>query len=212
MAGSPKKRAKRARSEKHARAAERIAALPRNKSLVVVPPPEEPKDRWGRPTKFRPEYVAIVRILCEEGFTDREIAEELEINRATLYEWKRRHPELAAVLKIGKQLADDRVDRTAYELAVGYTTTVTETLKLRDQYGNEKLVTHTREVTIPPDKDMVKWWQKNRDPENWKDKTEQHVSGKVEHELLTVEQMRERVQHKLEDLRRRQRGVDDQPE
>lgn len=207
MAGSPRKRAKRAKAEKTKRAEERIAALPRNRSLATIPKPEEPKDRWGRPSKFRPEYVEHTRILCEEGHTDREIAEFFGITRKTLHNWRRDHPELAAVMGIGKQLANDRVNRTAFELAVGYTTTVTEIFKMKNAQGGEIIATHEREVNVAPDRDMVKWWQKNREPQNWKDKTEQERTLEVKH-VLPIDEVRERVKARLAEIKRIQSGID----
>lgn len=207
MAGSPKKRAKRAKSDKRARAEERIAALPREVSLALIPDPDEPRDRWGRPTKFKPEYVEIVRVLCEEGFTDRELADFLEIDRKTLYNWRGGHPELIEAMGIGKQIANSRVDRTVYELAIGYRTTITKHLKVRDQYGNEVIKEVTEEVEIPPNLEAAKWWQTNRDSENWKLKTEQRVT--VQQEPPPREQLEREVRAMLEDLRRKQCGVDD---
>ena len=43
-----------------------------NRSLVLVPKPEEPKDRWGNSCgKYRAEYVEQARTLCEEQCSGR---------------------------------------------------------------------------------------------------------------------------------------------
>lgn len=181
--------------------------LPRELSLAIVPPPEEPKDRWGRPgrpSEYRPEYIEHARIMCEEGLTDKEIADHFGVCRQTLFTWRKNHPEFAAAFKFGKALADDRMERTAFELATGYTTTIRKKVKLRDSQGNEKIVEVEEELVVPPDAKMLQWLLKNRRPDDWKDKTEQHISGKVEHEHLTVEQIKERVTARLADLRSRQ--------
>lgn len=202
MAGQPRKRAKE-------RAKERIAALPLNKSLVVVPQPEEPKDRWGRPGNFssyQPIFAEHARILCEEGLTDKEIADHFGVCRTTIHTWKKDHPEFAEAFKLGKELADDRVERTLYEQAVGYVTTIKRKAKLRDQYGNEKMIEYEEEIHIPPNPKLIEFFLKNRRPDSWKDKTEQHVTGTVVHEQLTVDQLRERVAAKLQDLRNKEGG------
>lgn len=187
MPGNPKKKAKR---EAECRAL----------ALIPQPPPEpEFKDRWGRPTKFKPEYVDQARVLCEEGMTDKELARFWGVNPSTVYEWQFAHPELAEAMKIGKAPADDRMERRAYEVAMGYTTTITETLKLRDAQGNEFLKEYQKEVVIPPNPDMLRWLLKNRRPDTWRDKTETEHHAVIVH--LTVDQQREKLKAKLEELR-----------
>lgn len=198
MAGSPKKRA---RKQRKARAEQRIANLP-----MVIPQPEEPKDRWGRagrPSSFRPEYVGQVRILCEEGFTDSEIARHFKVCKDTIYCWQKDYPEFHEAMKLGKGLADDRAERRLYEQAMGYVTTVKKQMKVRLADGSEQLVEATEEVVMPPNMDALKFFLKNRRPDQWKEKTEQHVSGRVEHVELTREQLEERVAARLADLRQR---------
>jgi hypothetical protein len=39
---------------------------------------------------------------------------------ATLYRWKLEYPEFSRVFKLGKAAADDRVERSLYSRAVGY--------------------------------------------------------------------------------------------
>lgn len=197
MPGSPKKRARRQAEE----------AL-RSNLPALIPKPVEPKDRFGRPTLFRPYMVEMARVLCEDGSTEKELASELGIGLSTLYEWRNRHPELAAVMRLGKEIATDRLERTAYEIACGYTTTVKETVKLRDERGNERLVESEREIRVPPNEQMLWKMMKSRRPDDWKDKTETKVSGEVVH--LTVDQVRERLKSVLVELRIKQVGSADE--
>lgn len=188
MAGRPKTRAKREAS----------------RALVVIPQPEpqpEPKDRFGNPycAKWRPEFVDQARVLCEEGMTDKELARFFGVSKQTLYEWQFAHPELAAAMKLGKAPANDRLERRAYEVAMGYTATVSETIKLRDAKGNEVLRTIEKEVTIPPNPDMLRWMLKNRKPDQWRDKTEEVSTVNVVH--LTADQAREQLRNRIEQLK-----------
>jgi hypothetical protein len=190
MAGSPKKRARR----KHE---QMIRNLP---ALIPDPPPEpEYTDRWGRKTTFRREYIDQARVLCEEGMTDKELARFFGVNKTTIYDWQFAHPEFAEAIKLGKEPANDRLERTAYEVAMGYSTTLTETKILRDKDGNEFASVVEREVVIPPNADMLRWMLKNRRPEKWKDKTEQAMTGEVVH--LTFDQAKERLRARLEQLK-----------
>ena len=74
----------------------------------------------GRPTTFKPEYIAQAGKLCALGHTDREIAEFFDVSLRTFAYWKARNPELLHALKTGKKEADDRVERSLYQRGVGY--------------------------------------------------------------------------------------------
>jgi hypothetical protein len=52
--------------------------------------------------------------------TDIEVAEMLGIGLATLYRWKLDFPAFSRVFKLGKEEADNRVERSLYSRAVGY--------------------------------------------------------------------------------------------
>ena len=67
----------------------------------------------GRPTKFKPEFVEQARKLAQLGATDREIGEFFEVDERTINRWKADHDEFCQSLKVGKDVADDRVEQTA---------------------------------------------------------------------------------------------------
>lgn len=197
MAGKPKRRAK----QKKERA--RIF-LP---AVIPPPPPEpEPTDRYGRPTLFRPEYVEMARQQCIEGATDEELADLFGVSRRTLTTWKRVHPELAEVMKLGKELANDRVERCVYEQTMGYTVTVKKAVKLRNADGSERIEEVEEEVFVPPQPQLAKFFLVNRRGDDWKDRSEKVHSGGQEIVHLTLEQVRERVAAKLQHLKDRQLG------
>lgn len=178
---------------------------------AVIPQPEpepEPRDRFGRPTKFRPEYVEEARILCEDGATDKELADHFDVGKATITRWRLAHPEFANVLKIGKAVADDRVERTLYERAVGYSLTVTETFKLKAADGSEQIIEREVEKFIPPDPECARWWLKNRRPDQWRDKVETETLHVVVQ--LTPQQAREKLQAKIDAIRQASLGDEQQ--
>lgn len=76
------------------------------------------KPTGGRPTKYDPSIIPEVRAWCQKGATTQEIADFLEVDRVTIYRWGLVHPEFCNAMRIGKQAADARVERTLYECAV----------------------------------------------------------------------------------------------
>lgn len=118
----------------------------------------------ARPSEYDPRFVAIAAKMCALGGTDRDLAEALEVDERTVQRWRARHEEFAAACTAGKTHADDRVERSLYSRAVGYT------------FDSEKLFCHEGEVIrapiiehVPPDVTACIFWLKNRRPELWRD-------------------------------------------
>lgn len=68
---------------------------------------EEPKreaPKFGRPTKYRPEYCQRVLDLGFEGNSKAQIAREIGVDRNTLDDWAKAHPEFSRALKMAKHL------------------------------------------------------------------------------------------------------------
>jgi hypothetical protein len=79
------------------------------------------KNKGGRPSVFQIEFVAQAQKLCELGATDQEIADFFGVSRQTIYRWSHDNSEFCYALKVGKESIDDRVERSMYHKAVGYT-------------------------------------------------------------------------------------------
>ena len=62
----------------------------------------------------------IAKACARFGAIEDEIANELNIGPATLDRWKRKYPEFRCALKAGKEASDDRVERSLYQLAIGW--------------------------------------------------------------------------------------------
>jgi hypothetical protein len=52
--------------------------------------------------------------------TDRELAELFDVSLSAIEKWKRQREDFRNALKIGKAEADNRVERSLYERATGY--------------------------------------------------------------------------------------------
>jgi hypothetical protein len=127
----------------------------------------------GRPTKYDPKYAGQAAKLVELGATDIELADFFKVDTATIYRWRNTHTEFCEAVIAGKSLADDRVERSLYNRAVGYT------------FESEKVFQHQGEIIraptrehVPPDPGAALNWLKNRKPDAWRDKQEvEHKGG-----------------------------------
>ncbi|WP_420465605.1 helix-turn-helix domain-containing protein [Panacagrimonas sp.] len=130
------------------------------------------KPARGRPSKFKDEMVDQARKLANKAFTDAEVAEFFNIPRTTLYRWMNDHPELRDALKLGKVAADERVERSLYERATGYSHPDVHV----SNYQGAVTLTPINKV-YPPDTTAMIFWLKNRRPEEWRDKVDHEHGG-----------------------------------
>jgi len=128
----------------------------------------------ARPTKFKPEFVAQAEKLCRLGATDIEVADFLEVDVRTLYRWKGEHEEFCQALKAGKDVSDERVERSLFSRATGYEH---DEVDIR-VVGGGIVETPIRKF-YPPDTTAAIFWLKNRKPEQWRDKTESAITADV---------------------------------
>lgn len=120
----------------------------------------------GRPTKYTPAYTTQAAKLCLLGATDVEIADFFGIGLRTLNAWKQKYPELTAALKTAKDAADDRVERSLYHKALGYSF---DAVKIFMPANARKPVYAPYREHIPPDTTACIFWLKNRRKEQWRD-------------------------------------------
>ncbi len=140
-------------------------------ALDTAVPDHEPNP-VGRPSKFKPEFIKQAKKLCQLGATDRELADFFGVAESTLHLWKLEHPEFSESLKAGKDVADDRVERSLYQRACGYS------------HPDVHITSYEGDVTItpiikhyPPDATSGIFWLKNRRKEDWRDKIDHSHTG-----------------------------------
>jgi hypothetical protein len=143
------------------------------------------KGPGGRPSKFDCINLDQVRVLTEHGFTDKEMASFFGVVISTWHKWKLDSPEFSDSLKEGKKTADNRVVRALYERATGYSHIDTKFAT------HEGVITDQKEYTkhYAPDTTACIFWLKNRDKENWRDKVDVGVSGKLDLNSLSDVQL-----------------------
>jgi len=143
--------------------------------------------KTGRPSKYRPEFAKQAAKLCKLGATDMELADFFECGIPTLYRWRAEHPEFQNAIKLGKQDIDERVERSLYQRAVGYSHPDVHVSNFQGNVTLTPIVKH-----YPPDVAAAFIWLKNRQPEKWRDKHEVEHSGKVDLAQV-LKEARERV-------------------
>lgn len=123
---------------------------------------------FGRPTLYRDEFAAQAEKLCELGATDMELADFFGVDVRTIYRWKHDHDHFCQALKVGKDALDDRVERSLYQRAVGYSFNSEKIFHFQGEITRADTVEH-----VPPDSSAALIWLKNRRGGAWRDKTEQ---------------------------------------
>jgi Asp-tRNA(Asn)/Glu-tRNA(Gln) amidotransferase A subunit family amidase len=103
--------------------------------------------------------------MCQQGATDREVAQRLDVAEGTLYRWRHEHPEFRESLRLGKESADDRVEKALYNRAVGYSFDSIKIMQYEGEVIVEPYVEH-----VPPDVGAAKLWLTNRRGREWRDK------------------------------------------
>lgn len=133
------------------------------------------KNKGGRPKEPVSEKVDFeqVRMLCEKGFTDKEIASFYKVSEVTINNWKK-DKGFSLALKEGKDLADSKVERALFERACGYQHSDVDIKMYEGHIIQTELVKH-----YPPDATSMIFWLKNRKPDQWRDKQEIAHSGEI---------------------------------
>jgi hypothetical protein len=87
-----------------------------------------------------------------------------------------RFPEFVAALKLGKKESDERVERSLYNRAIGYSY---DAVKIFLPYGSTTPIYAPYVEHVPPDTTAAIFWLKNRDPARWRDAWQlEHITGK----------------------------------
>lgn len=109
----------------------------------------------GQPTKYNPGiHPQIAKTLCEAGVTIAELADALGVSDDTIWRWKKKYPEFCGAIEGGRDVADERVKESLYELCRGW----------KDH---------------PPDYRAIRLWLVNRKPKEWRDVQRTEFSGEV---------------------------------
>lgn len=126
----------------------------------------------GRPATYVPAYADTAEKLSRLGATDMEIAEFFEVDVRTIYRWKVMYPDFCQALKAGKDAADDRVERSLYQRALGYSHPAVKLFQFEGSVVEAPYTEH-----YPPDTTAAIFWLKNRRRADWRDVHQVEGSG-----------------------------------
>ena len=116
--------------------------------------------------------LLIVEGWARDGLTDEQIAGKIGICRDTLYEWKKRYPDIADAIKRGKAPVDYQVENALLRRAVGY--------YYNESRMDENGATVTTRKHQPPDTAAAIFWLKNRRRDRWREKPDTSDCGNNE--------------------------------
>lgn len=127
-----------------------------------------------------PDNLIIIKGWARDGLTDAQICKNLGIAVGTLYEWKKKYPEIAEALKKGKEIVDREVENALLKRALGYNyVEITQERKtLTNEFGEPYTdIVETKRVTkhVIPDVTAQIIWLKHRKPQQWQD----HADGNM---------------------------------
>lgn len=135
---------------------------------------DEQGGKGGRPSPYKPEFAEQAAKLCELGATDYELAKFFNVCTRTVQRWRIEHEEFCRAVIAGKDAADERVERSLYNRAVGYTF---ESEKVFQFQG--AIVRAATEEHVPPDPGAAMNWLKNRRADKWRDKQDHEHGGAI---------------------------------
>ena len=120
---------------------------------------------------------------AKDGLVDEQIADNIGINRKTLYEWKKKYPPISDALKRGKEVIDRQVENALLKSALGYEyTEVKEYIEKTDDGKTKKKIEKTTKQ-IPPNTTAQIFWLKNRKPATWRDKQDLAINEPIKFEV-----------------------------
>lgn len=146
------------------------------------------KKKRGAKSKYKPELCEIVKERAAEGATNKDLAKACGVNSpVTIYNWAKANPEFLNAIKEGKFAADDAVEVSLFQRATGFSHPETKFFCHEGCIITEETTKH-----YPPDTAAAKFWLTNRRPEEWRDKQDIEMSGKLTTENLSDEEVERR--------------------
>ncbi len=128
-----------------------------------------------------PDGLLLLEAWARNGLTDEQIASNIGINPATLYDWKRKYSEISESLKKGKEVVDIEVENALLKRALGYRY---DEVTIEDGIETKRV---TKEVQ--PDTTAQIFWLKNRRPDLWRDKQNVELNASLKSETSKLDDL-----------------------
>lgn len=130
-----------------------------------------------------PEGLLKIEGWARDGLTDEQIAENVGINPATLYVWKKKYNEISESLKKGKEVVDRQVENALLKRALGY-----EYEEVKEKFeGNVMIERTVTKKEVVPDVTAQIFWLKNRKREAWADRQNIEISQPIDDSIKEME-------------------------
>lgn len=151
------------------------------------------RDKAGRPTDFKVEYIKQARIACEEwGATNEQLSDLFGVEVATLCNWMRQHREFFDAIRDGRDSYDiPRVEKALRERALGYTYEEVSIQDVTIAKYKGKVPKGCEQVTVPaqkitrttkfalPDPGCIQFYLTNRNKSRWASLQKVESSGEL---------------------------------
>lgn len=125
-----------------------------------------------------PDGLTLLEGWARDGLTDEQIAKNIGINPATLYDWKKKFNKFSEALKKGKEVVDIEVENALLKRALGYDYQE-ERIEKSDKDGTKIIQTLKH---VPADTTAQIFWLRNRKPSKWRNNPENQGSEFSERE------------------------------
>lgn len=134
-------------------------------------------NKTGKPAHCRTELIRLLDEYTGGPGTVQELCRYLGITAYTFYEVQRTTPEFQQAVMRVRDRADDKVEASLYDRAIGYSYTE---ISRKTGVGKEgqridEETVHDKELA--PDVGAQMNWLKNRRPDKWREKVDVEVSG-----------------------------------
>ena len=145
----------------------------------------------GRPVgsgKYDDVFVKQATQLAALGATDLEMADFFGVTRSTFYKWKHDHPNFSDSLKSAKDPADDRVERSLYHRAIGYSFDAVKIVVVDKVVEKVPYREH-----VPPDTTAAIFWLKNRRSRQWREVSQHELGRPGDFDQMTLDELRDSI-------------------
>ena len=131
------------------------------------------------------EKLELIEGWARDGLIDEQIAEKMGIHVATLYEYKKKYPELSETLKKGKEIIDRQVENALLKRALGYDYEETK-VTMTDKGSKSKRIERTTKHAQPDTTAQI-FWLKNRKPDEWRHNDNNDAEDKLKTVVAAME-------------------------
>lgn len=155
----------------------------KKKSQLVIRGRKAPPIRAeSEPTNiFWPDRIDHVTAIAMKGMTDEEMASVMGVSPALLDSWRKFYPEFNKAIEDGRTLPDQQVIAALHKNAVGYEREVDVVVR-----GRRGAVVLQTKQYYPGETAAQRYWLNNRQPANWKERSDHAIGGKGPKEPLHI--------------------------